>query len=65
MVYNSQTLFLAVLSTASFWLQPAQCEPYVAHYYQVPFTSGIDEHESISFSKSWQILGPFKSGTRG
>lgn len=60
-----QILFLAALNTASFWLQPVQCEPYSANYYQVPFTSGIDEHETISFSKTWQILGPFRSGTRG
>lgn len=65
MAYSFQVLFLVVLSATSFWLQPVQCEPYFANHDQVPLISGINEHGSIFFSKQWQILGPFKSGTRG
>lgn len=45
-------------------MQVAQCSlgETSGNSYQVPVTGG---NEGLSFSKTWQVLGPFRSGTRG
>ena len=65
MMHSLQIFLLAVVIAGYVWLQFVQCsleEAYSIISYQVPF---IDGNEGVSFSKTWQLLGPFRSGTRG
>lgn len=59
-----QIFLLTVIIAGPFWLKVAQCSlrETSGDSYQVLVTG---RNEGLSFSKTWQILGPFRSGTRG
>lgn len=58
---------LGVLLLAICSLQPVVCSrdvmgPHLDNPYQIPF---LEANRNVSLSRTWQILGPFRSGTRG
>lgn len=61
MFLNHQVFLLVVLITAVSWPQSGLCS-FQDGPCQVPF---IKQKENVSLSRIWQVLGPFRSGTRG
>lgn len=62
MVYQLQSFLVGVLIAATYYPQFVLCGRDLNDPYQVPF---LETNRNVSFSKTWQILGPFRSGTRG